>query len=212
MTYEDIVRAWNSQADEHNQYDTLSDRERIEFSLSMAGQVEKLKADVAELEGVRELNRCAIKNLKAERDELAAQVEKMRIAIDSFLVANDPTEFGCACDPSVGYLCGPCSTHKRQTVLREAVTLPDISTSALNKVRTDALRNAVDLVIDLGDDSSTLDARTLTAAAKAIANLALDVGMDATPSKEKPCSTRHDAPHGFVGLYVHNGKGWEPDK
>ena len=23
-------------------------------------------------------------------------------------VANDPTEFGCACDLSVGYLCGPC--------------------------------------------------------------------------------------------------------
>lgn len=38
MTYEEIVRAWNSQADEHNQYDTLSDRERIEFALSMVGK------------------------------------------------------------------------------------------------------------------------------------------------------------------------------
>lgn len=41
MTYEEIVNAWNAQADEHNQYDALSDRERIEFALRMAGQVEK---------------------------------------------------------------------------------------------------------------------------------------------------------------------------
>lgn len=41
MIYEQIVRAWNAQADEHNQYDTLSDRERIEFALSLAGEVEK---------------------------------------------------------------------------------------------------------------------------------------------------------------------------
>ena len=29
-------------------------------------------------------------------------------------VANDPTEFGCACDLSVGYLCGPCHADKQQ--------------------------------------------------------------------------------------------------
>ena len=34
--------------------------------------------------------------------------------LDGFLVANDPTEFGCACDLSVGYLCGPCHAAKQQ--------------------------------------------------------------------------------------------------
>ena len=35
-------------------------------------------------------------------------------------VANDPTEFGCACDLSVGYLCGPCHADKQQQQLLES--------------------------------------------------------------------------------------------
>ena len=42
--------------------------------------------------------------------ELEAALKVARDGIDKFLVTNDPTEFGCACDLSVGYLCGPC--HK----------------------------------------------------------------------------------------------------
>ena len=36
-------------------------------------------------------------------------------------VANDPTEFGCACDLSVGYLCGPCHADKQQEPLKIAL-------------------------------------------------------------------------------------------
>ena len=36
-------------------------------------------------------------------------------------VANDPTEFGCACDLSVGYLCGPCHADKQQQPLKSAL-------------------------------------------------------------------------------------------
>ena len=35
--------------------------------------------------------------------------------------ANDPTEFGCACDLSVGYLCGPCHADKQQQPLKCAL-------------------------------------------------------------------------------------------
>ena len=46
--------------------------------------------------------------------ELEAALKVARDGIDEFLVANDPTEFGCACDLSVGYLCGPCHADKQQ--------------------------------------------------------------------------------------------------
>ena len=41
--------------------------------------------------------------------------------LDGFLVANDPTEFGCACDLSVGYLCGPCHADMQQEPLKIAL-------------------------------------------------------------------------------------------
>ena len=53
----------------------------------------------------------------------------------------------------------------------------DITANILNRVRYEAHLEAADLVIDLGDDSSTLDARTLTVAANAIR--ALGTGMEA---------------------------------
>ena len=98
--------------------------------------------------------------LKAECDELAAQVEKMRATLEAVSMSS--------------------LTHQRiRAYIEKALALPDLSTGILNSVRRLALREAVDLVIDLGDDSSTLDARTLTAAAKAIADHALAADMEA---------------------------------
>ena len=51
--------------------------------------------------------------------ELEAALKVARDGIDKFLVANDPTEFGCACDLSVGYLCGPCHADKLRAELAE---------------------------------------------------------------------------------------------
>ena len=94
--------------------------------------------------------------LKAERDELAAQVEKMREFLQ-FLWRDAPlNEY----------------TFAR---LEEMIALPDLSTSILNRVRAETLRKAAELVIDLGDDSSTLDARTLTIVAHSIRALAADM-------------------------------------
>lgn len=53
--------------------------------------------------------------------ELEAALKVARDGIDKFLVANDPTEFGCACDLSVGYLCGPCHADKQQQPLKDAL-------------------------------------------------------------------------------------------
>ena len=53
--------------------------------------------------------------------ELEAVLKVARDGIDEFLVANDPTEFGCACDLSVGYLCGPCHADKQQEPLKIAL-------------------------------------------------------------------------------------------
>ena len=53
--------------------------------------------------------------------ELEAALKVARDGIDEFLVANDPTEFGCACDLSVGYLCGPCHADMQQEPLKIAL-------------------------------------------------------------------------------------------
>ena len=53
--------------------------------------------------------------------ELEAALKAARDGIDKFLVTNDPTEFGCACDLSVGYLCGPCHADKQQQPLKSAL-------------------------------------------------------------------------------------------
>ena len=53
--------------------------------------------------------------------ELEATLKVARDGIDEFLVANDPTEFGCACAPSVGYLCGPCHADMQQEPLKSAL-------------------------------------------------------------------------------------------
>lgn len=53
--------------------------------------------------------------------ELEAALRVARDVIDKFLVANNPTEFGCACDLSVGYLCGPCHADMQQQPLKSAI-------------------------------------------------------------------------------------------
>lgn len=37
-TYQKVVAAWNAQADEHNQWDSLGEDEKIEWALKCADQ------------------------------------------------------------------------------------------------------------------------------------------------------------------------------
>ena len=46
-------------------------------------------------------------------EKLTAQVGVLRDGIEAYLAANDPSEFGCTCDLSVGYICGPCFADKQ---------------------------------------------------------------------------------------------------
>ena len=59
--------------------------------------------------------------LQLETIALKSALKVARDGIDEFLVANDPTEFGCACDLSVGYLCGPCHADKQRQPLNSAL-------------------------------------------------------------------------------------------
>ena len=81
-------------------------------------QYDKYAATYAELEGWKQLYATPQPNPTAE---LEAALKAARDGIDEFLVANDPTEFGCACDLSVGYLCGPCHADKQQQPLKRAL-------------------------------------------------------------------------------------------
>ena len=137
--------------------------------------------------------------LKAERDELAAQVthwkanhasvvEQARIlkerpdmpiervkAYENWVAMAAQNQQMLEAIENVKEEAWRCCSHQRASRLCEALALPNLTTSALNKVRAEALRKAVDLIIDLGDDSSTLDARTLTAAAQHLRALAADM-------------------------------------
>lgn len=63
---------------------------------------------------IAELEKQLAANKIDERiEKLTAQVGVLRDGIEAYLAANDPSEFGCACDPSVGYLCGPCFADKQ---------------------------------------------------------------------------------------------------
>lgn len=68
--------------------------------------------------------------LKAERDELAAQVEKMREALSDARLSLYGTPYHLTC-------------------VDEALALPDISTGILNRVRADALRKAATICNEL---------------------------------------------------------------
>lgn len=52
--------------------------------------------------------------------EAADEIARLRTAVGQYLAENDPEGFGCACEPN--YTCGPCNAHKRQQVLRNALT------------------------------------------------------------------------------------------
>ena len=123
------------------QWKEQAGRERDELTVQVTHWKANHASVVEQARILKERPDMPIERVKAYENwvAMAAQVEKMQNAIDSFLAANDPTEFGCACSPSIGYSCGPCSTHKRQTVLREALALPDLSTGILNKARAEAL-------------------------------------------------------------------------
>lgn len=47
MNYEEIKAAWNAQADEYNQWDTLSEIEKIEWAASNAAAMERASRDEA---------------------------------------------------------------------------------------------------------------------------------------------------------------------
>lgn len=57
--------------------------------------------------------------MKAIGEESARRHDVMRAAIVRYLAENDTEGFGCACEPN--HTCGPCSAHKRQQVLRDAL-------------------------------------------------------------------------------------------
>ena len=102
-------------------------------------EVERLKADKAT--AVEKMHESANQfvefmhgphsQVATERDELRQQLaisqleaKRLRESVDQYLIENDPSNFGCACDLSVGHLCGPCFAHKQQTVLRQALSSP----------------------------------------------------------------------------------------
>ena len=62
-----------------------------------------------------------VKKSLLDDKQLEKALKVAREGIDEFLVANDPTEFGCACDLSVGYLCGPCHADMQQQPLKIAL-------------------------------------------------------------------------------------------
>lgn len=71
-----------------------------------------------------------------KRQQLAAQaltIKTMRDFVNQFLDENDTTDFGCSCDPGVGYTCGQCRTFVRQEPLRKAIATLDNSTEVLQK-------------------------------------------------------------------------------
>lgn len=45
MKIEDVRQAWNAQADEHNQWPTLSGEEMVEFALELTGRMRRLTVD-----------------------------------------------------------------------------------------------------------------------------------------------------------------------
>ena len=89
---------------------------------------EVLRPRVGELEKQRDELKLDLLISYGEAAELSGKVAELKAAlkvardsIDEFLVANDPTEFGCACDLSVGYLCGPCHADMQQQPLKIAL-------------------------------------------------------------------------------------------
>ena len=76
----------------------------------------------------------------AKVEALEAHNAALVAAINDYLVANDPSEFGCACDPSVGHLCGPCFAYKKQTPLREALaSTPEQSLSSIRRAERERI-------------------------------------------------------------------------
>ena len=98
----------------------------------LGNTVSRLRAELTALKAERD---AAITNLRVEQIahlsltdllekenvQLKSALKVARDGIDEFLVANDPTEFGCACDLSVGYLCGPCHADMQQQPLKSAI-------------------------------------------------------------------------------------------
>ncbi len=76
-------------------------------------------------------------SLRQQLAECQATNGMLRGLVDQFLVENDTTEFGCACHPGEGYVCGTCRTFDRQLPLRQAIAIPNDAT-ALNELIAEA--------------------------------------------------------------------------
>ena len=94
----------------------------------LAAKVVDLQQRISDLEAYGNTRSDEMLAATTHISELTEQVKVAKAAlkvardgIDEFLVANDPTEFGCACDLSVGYLCGPCHADKQQQPLKSAL-------------------------------------------------------------------------------------------
>ena len=118
---------------------TLEKLEGIALIEALRAEVERLKADKAT--AVEKMHESANQfvefmhgphsQVATERDELRQQLaisqleaKRLRESVDQYLIEHDPSNFDCACDLSVGYLCGPCFAHKQQTVAQEALSSP----------------------------------------------------------------------------------------
>ena len=95
----------------------------IETLLAAAPQPDR----VAELEAETTKLKLDLLTSYGEAEELSGKVAELEAALKvaregiyKFLVANNSTEFDCACDLSVGYLCGPCHADKQQQQLLES--------------------------------------------------------------------------------------------
>ena len=99
--------------------ETIKQQHRIHVELVEEKEVAEAKADEEQKHSCKMAYQRDIANV--EITTLKAALKVARDGIDEFLVANDPTEFGCVCGPSVDYLCGPCHTYKQQQPLKSAL-------------------------------------------------------------------------------------------
>ena len=99
--------------------ETIKQQHRIHVELVEEKEVAEAKADEEQKHSCKMAYQRDIANV--EIATLKSALKVARDGIDKFLVANDPTEFGCACDLSVGYLCGPCRADMQQEPLKIAL-------------------------------------------------------------------------------------------
>jgi len=99
-----------------------------EYKSASLDDVLRLRESIEKLTAERDFQRNEHQTWKVAHAKKCEQITTLKSAlrvakeaIDFYLVANDPSEFGCARDPSVGHLCGTCRADKQQYPLRKAI-------------------------------------------------------------------------------------------